>query len=290
GRGADDNVRVWIPGCSTGEEVFSIAMLLREHMDTVSGVPRVQVFATDIDERALVVARAARYPEALLDSVTPERRKRFFIPDGGSYILTKDVRELCIFSSHSVIRDPPFSRIDLISCRNLLIYLDKELQQQLLSVFHYALRPGGYLFLGTSETLAQHAELFTAVDRKHRIFQRRDLPGIYPGLPLLIPPGRRSLAEPRPAIRNPTTLPLRHVVENRVVEQFAPAHVVVTRDGDVMHFSNRTGKYLESAPGAPTRNIVAMARRGLRLDLRAALTEAFETRRPARRAGIRLEL
>jgi len=289
GKSPNDQIRVWAPGCATGEEAYSIAILLLERMAVLKARPKVVVFATDIDDPAIAIARAARYPAAMLQDVSPQRIDRFFSGDGVSYTLSKEVRDLCIFSSHSVIRDPPFSRIDLISCRNLLIYLDKELQQQLLPVFHYALRPGGYLFLGTSETLAQHAELFTAVDRKHRIFQRRDLPGIYPGLPLLIPPGRRSLVEPRPAIRNHTTLPLRHVVENRVIEQFAPAHVVVTRDGDVMHFSNRTGKYLESAPGAPSRNIVAMARRGLRLDLRAALTEAVETRRPAGRAGIRVE-
>jgi two-component system, chemotaxis family, CheB/CheR fusion protein len=135
GRGADDTVRVWVPGCATGEEVFSIAILLREYMDKLSAIPRVQLFATDIDERALAVARAARYPETLLDSVSPERRKRFFLLDGGSYVLSKDVRELCIFSPHSVIRDPPFSRIDLISCRNLLIYFGVEVQNQVIPTF-----------------------------------------------------------------------------------------------------------------------------------------------------------
>jgi chemotaxis methyl-accepting protein methylase len=123
GRGADDTVRIWVPGCATGEEVFSIAMLAREHMERLTAVPRVQIFATDIDERVLAVARAARYPEALLDAVSPERRKRFFVSGGASFVVSKDVRALCIFSPHSVIRDPPFSRIDLVSCRNLLIYL-----------------------------------------------------------------------------------------------------------------------------------------------------------------------
>src|SRR5437763_10338731 len=225
----------------------------------------------------------------MLQDVSPQRIDRFFSGDGVSYTLSKEVRDLCIFSSHSVIRDPPFSRVDLISCRNLLIYLDKELQQRLVPVFHYALRPGGYLFLGTSESLTQHAELFAPLDRKNRVFQRRDHPGVPLGLPLLIPHWRHGLLELRPVVRNQPGLPLRLVAEGRVIEQFAPAHVVVTRDGDVMHFSNRTGKYLENAPGAPSRNIVAMARRGLRLDLRAALSEAVETRRPARRAGIRIE-
>ena len=130
GRGAGDAVRVWVPGCSTGEEVYSLAILLRERMETLAIAPRVQVFATDIDEVALGVARAGRYPEALLDSVSAERRDRFFVQDGGSYVLTKEIRDLCIFSPHSVIRDPPFSRLDLISCRNLLIYLGPEVQNQ----------------------------------------------------------------------------------------------------------------------------------------------------------------
>ena len=288
-KGRTDSVRVWVPGCATGEEAYSIAILLLEQMAALKMRPQPVVFATDIDDPAIAVARAARYPAAMLHDVSAERIDRYFTGDGISYTLSKEVRDLCIFSSHSVIRDPPFSRIDLISCRNLLIYLDKELQQQLVPIFHYALRPGGYLFLGTSETLTQHSELFAPVEGKQRIFQRREHPGIYPGLPLLIPPGRRGLLEPRPIIANHPVLPLRHAVESRVIEQFAPAHLVVTRDGEIVHFSTRTGKYLENAPGAPSRNAVGMARRGLRLDLRSALSEAVETRRPVRRPGIRVE-
>jgi len=290
GKGRADSVRVWVPGCATGEEAYSIAILLLEHMATLKMRPKAIVFATDIDDPAISVARSARYPAAMLQDVSPERIDRYFTGDGISYTLSKEVRDLCIFSSHSVIRDPPFSRIDLISCRNLLIYLDKELQQQLMPVFHYALRPGGHLFLGTSETLAQHADLFTEIDKKHRLFQRREQLGIQPGLPLMMPVGRQSMLELRPAVRNHTTLPLRHVVETRVVEQFAPAHVVVTRDGDVVHFSTRTGKYLENSPGAPSRNVLAMARRGLRLELRMALAEAVETRRAVHRPGVRVEM
>src|SRR5437763_203050 len=172
-----DTVRVWVPGCATGEEAYSIAILLLEHLATVKMRPKAVVFATDIDDPAIAVARAARYPAAMLQDVSPERIDRYFSGDGISYTLNKEVRDLCIFSSHSVICDPPFSRIDLISCRNLLIYLDKELQERLVPVFHYALRPGGYLFLGTSDSLSQHAELFAPLDRKNRLFQRRDPPG-----------------------------------------------------------------------------------------------------------------
>jgi two-component system CheB/CheR fusion protein len=290
GRGADDTVRVWVPGCSTGEEVFSIAMLLREHMDKLSAVPRVQVFATDIDERALSVARAARYPEALLDSVSAERRKRFFILDGGSYVVSKDVRELCIFSPHSVVRDPPFSRIDLVSCRNLLIYFGADAQNQVIPTFHYALRPDGYLFLGSAENVSQFAELFVPIEKKHRIFRRRSDVASSIRLPILIStlkPGQLSELVPR---RPPLSgLLLRQTVDEYVLDRFSPAHVVTNRDGDVIYYSSKTGKYLEAPPGAPTRQLLTLARRGLRLDLRTAFREAVETGRAASREGVALE-
>ncbi|MGH6678122.1 MAG: CheR family methyltransferase, partial [Bradyrhizobium sp.] len=187
GRGADDTVRIWVPGCATGEEVFSIAILVREHLDRLTAVPRVQIFATDIDERALVVARAARYPAALLDGVSPERRERFLVSDGGSFVVSKDVRELCIFSPHSVVRDPPFSRIDLISCRNLLIYFGVEAQNQVIPTFHYALRPDGYLFLGSAENVSQFSELFTPIDKRHRLFRCRSDSAPTLRLPVALP-------------------------------------------------------------------------------------------------------
>ncbi|MGD9616847.1 MAG: CheR family methyltransferase [Alphaproteobacteria bacterium] len=290
GRNQRDTVRVWVPGCSTGEEAYSLAILLLEHMANLAVRPKAVVFATDIDDPAISIARHARYPAALLQGVSPKRIDRYFSGDGMSYTLSKEVRDMCIFSSHSVIRDPPFSRVDLISCRNLLIYLDRDLQDQLVPVFHYALRPGGYLFLGSSETLTTHADLFAPIEKKHRIFRRRDYVGVHPKLPLALSAGRLPITASRTAFRDHTGLPLRHTVENRILEQFAPAHVVVTRDGEVVHFSARTGKYLENAPGAPARNIVAMARRGLRLDLRTALSEAVETRLRVVRQGLHTEI
>src|SRR5260370_13434307 len=176
-------------------------------MAALKARPKFTVFATDIDDPAIAVARSARYPAAMLQDVGAERIDRFFTGDGVSYTLSKEARDRCIFSSHSVIRDPPFSRIDLISCRNLFIYLAKELQQQLVPVFHYALRPGGYLFLGTSETLTEHGELFTAIDKKHRVFRRPDLLGVHPRIPMRIPPRRQALLELNPPHRTPTPLP-----------------------------------------------------------------------------------
>ena len=290
GRGADDVVRVWIPGCSTGEEVFSIAILMREHMDTLTALPRVQIFATDIDERALAVARAARYPAPLLEGVTPERRKRYFIPDGGSYVVVKDVRDLCVFSPHSVIRDPPFSRIDLVSCRNLLIYFGIHVQNQVVPVFHYALRPEGYLFLGSAENVSQFDDLFAPIDKRFRIFRRRSDVAPAIRLPLLVGAMRLGTGA-EPSERRPMlgAMGLRQVAESEVLERFAPAHVLVNGDGDVVYFSARTGKYLEAPIGVPTRQLLTMARKGLRLALRTQFREAVESGRLVTREGIPVE-
>jgi two-component system, chemotaxis family, CheB/CheR fusion protein len=290
GRGADDIIRVWVPGCSTGEEVYSLGMLMREHMDTLTAVPRVQIFATDIDDRALAVARAARYPSALLDGVSPERRARHFYLDGGSYVVAKDIRELCVFSPHSVIRDPPFSHIDLISCRNLLIYFGADVQNQIIPTFHYALRPNGFLFLGAAENISQFDDLFVAIDKKHRLFRQRSegVPGVR--LPFVVNATRiGQLADLSPRRITVGGLALRQSVEAQVLERFSPPHVVVGREGDVVFYSSRTGKYLEAAPGAPNRQIMAMARRGLRLELRTALKEAVDTGRPIVRENVAVE-
>jgi len=289
-RGAEDTVRIWVPGCATGEEVYSLGILLREHMDGLSAVPRVQLFATDIDDRALGIARAARYPETLLDGVSPERLARFFVRDGASCVVAKEVRDLCIFSPHSVIRDPPFSRIDLVSCRNLLIYFGPKVQNQVLPVFHYALRADGYLFLGTAENIGPHGDLFVPVEKQQRIFRRRPDSGAHARLPVAMS-GIRAGAGPVVPSHKPTLggLALRQAVESQVLERFAPAFVLVTREGEVTYYSARTGKYLEPAAGVPTRQILTMARRGLRLDLRTALREAVETGVRAVREGIAVE-
>ncbi|MBW8837513.1 MAG: chemotaxis protein CheR, partial [Burkholderia sp.] len=173
GKAAAGTLRVWVPGCSTGEEVYSIALLLRERVDAMRPPPKVQIFGTDIDEAALQYARAGRYPAALLDSVPEERRQRYFHRDGGTLTVAKRVRDLCVFSAHSIVRDPPFSRLDLISCRNLLIYLGSEQQDRVIPVFHFALRPGGFLFLGSAENVSHRGDLFQPLDKKHRLFQRR---------------------------------------------------------------------------------------------------------------------
>ncbi|HEY3910908.1 MAG TPA: chemotaxis protein CheB [Stellaceae bacterium] len=292
GRGADDEVRVWVPGCATGEEAYSLAILLREQIDRLAAPPKVQIFATDIDAAAVGVARAGRYPANLLNEVSPERLKRFFVPESGSYIVAKSLRELCVFSNHSVIRDPPFSRLDMISCRNLLIYLKTELQDKVFPVFHYALRPGGCLFLGFSESISRYTEMFLPIDKKNRVFQRREL-GVQHLPPRLqfAPSERREGAVSRISQRpRPQRPDLLRKAADAIVEHFAPTYVIVDEFGDALYFSTGTGKYLQAAAGPPTRDIVAMARPGLRADLRAALHLARETGRRVARDRIEVQI
>jgi two-component system, chemotaxis family, CheB/CheR fusion protein len=291
-KGADEEVRVWVPGCSTGEEVYSIAILLREQLEKSSAPPKVQVFGTDIDEIAMAVARAARYPASVVKEVSPERLRRFFVHEAGTYRVVKELRDMCIFSAHSIIRDPPFSRLDLISCRNLLIYLKPALQAQILPLFHYALRPSGYLFLGISENVSRNSELFVTLDRKNRIFRRRDLVA-RPPLPLqqFLPQMRREAAGPE---ENNSGLLQRSDTLRRaattIVEHFAPTFVIVDETGQTLYFSSGTGKYLQPAAGPFNRDIVAMARPGLRADLRAALHRAKETRQRVVRDRIHVQI
>src|ERR1700749_3965752 len=186
GKMADDTVRLWVPGCATGEEAYSLAILLREHMDRLSAAPKVQLFATDIDESAITTARLGRYPRTLVDGLDDTRRQRFFSLLQGAYCVSKEIRDLCTFSTHNLIRDPPFSMMNLVSCRNLLIYMNPELQSRVIPVFHYALIPHGVLLLGGSESVAHHSDLFETLDKTARISIRR--PGRIP---------KRNLEGPR---------------------------------------------------------------------------------------------
>lgn len=227
----------------------------------------------------------------MLQGLSPERRQRFFNGDGESYVISNEIRELCIFSPHSVIRDPPFSRMDLVSCRNLLIYFGPSIQSRVIPVFHYALKPGGYLFLGTSESVGQHDNLFATVDKKHRLFQAREHASPHIRLPALIGESRSGVfpSESAGLRKGAAGYPLRQAVEAQVLERFAPPHVLVNAEGDVVYYSARTGRYLEAPQGIPSRQLLTMARRGLRLDLRAALREATTTRRTVVRENLIVE-
>jgi two-component system CheB/CheR fusion protein len=276
----DDQIRVWVPGCATGEEAYSIAILLREHMKKVDAAPKVQVFATDIDEKALEFARVGVYPESIARDVGAKRLRQFFVSRGDIYQVTKDIREMCVFSVHNLIKDPPFSRLDLVSCRNLLIYMNADLQKRVLPLFHFALRPGRYLFLGPSENVTQHEKFFSIVDSKHRIF--RAAAAVAPVLPEL--PLRASMDKSAPSrlhavsSKSAGQKALIAQVERTLISGFMPAYVVVNDRYDLIYASAGTGKYLELPAGAPNANVLNMARKGLRLELRAALAKAGQGR------------
>ncbi len=294
GKGADDTVRIWVPGCATGEEAYSLAILAQEQMAKSPAPPRVQIFATDIDDAALAVARLGRYPKPMMAGVSAERLQRFFLSEGALHTVKPETRELCVFSSHSVIRDAPFSRIDLVSCRNMLIYMGGQLQEQVIPLFHYALRPSGFLFLGVAETVARHSELFAPLDKAHRIFRKRDGVAVV-NMPRLQPASftiRRHW--PPPALprqsRGGGASELRQLASGFAAELFAPPHLLVTADGGIVHQSSpRLSRYLELSAGPPSHNLVSLARRGLRPELRSALREAAETRRPVLRPRLGFE-
>jgi two-component system CheB/CheR fusion protein len=277
--GPDGSIRIWTPGCATGEEPYSVAILLREEMERRDMRPRTQIFAGDIDDEALEFARQAHYPEGITEHVSPERLERFFVKQNHTYQVAKDVRDMCIFSTHNLIRDPPFSRLDLIVCRNLLIYLEADLQRHVTNVFHYALRTGGYLFLGPSESVVGPSGLFHTVDKKHRIFTRAETLAV-PAIALPLPERANPQASTRPwSARVAAGEPLGTVsaLERVLLDNYAPAWVIINSQGESVYFSPRTGRFLEPAVGAPSADVVGMARKGLRLDLRTAIHKAVKT-------------
>ncbi len=288
-------VRVWVCGCSTGEEAYSLAILLYEHMLSTKHSFKIQVFATDIDPQAIEFARAGIYPASIAADVTEQRLNRFFThdPQRGTYRIQKHIRDLLIFSEQDVIKDPPFSRLDLVSCRNLLIYLNTDLQKKLIPLFHYALVPSGCLFLGTSETVGDSARLFNVVDRKWKIFTRLpDESGARPPLADFVPP----LFNAQPATANAPAKPaggdssaLRRVTEQALVEHYAQAAVLINGRGDILHILGRTGKFLEPAVGDAAMNILPMARDGLRRELTVALHKAVAQRKPVDYNGLRVK-
>jgi two-component system CheB/CheR fusion protein len=273
-------IRVWVPGCSTGEEAYSIAILLQEHIAAVRQSLKLQVFATDIDARAIDRARVGVYPASIAADIASERLAQFFVqePDGSAYRVAKSIRDTLVFSEQDVIKDPPFSKLDLISCRNLLIYVDGELQKRLLPMFHYALKPGGFLFLGTSESVGELAQFFSTIDRQSKLFQSKaDAPGARPqsegGWPMHAP-------EQRPDVRNSGKLAggskvsLRDVTERTLLQEYAPASVLVDEHGDILYLHGRTGLFLEPPEGEASLNILKMGREGLRQRMMTALHKA----------------
>ncbi|MTW20194.1 chemotaxis protein CheB [Allochromatium palmeri] len=278
GKSAGAPVRVWVCGCSTGEEAYSIAILLQEHIETLKQSFRVQVFATDVDARAIEQARTGCYPSSIAADVSEARLARYFSrnPDGDGYRIQKGIRDLLIFSEQDVIKDPPFSRLDLISCRNLLIYFNAELQKRLMPIFHYALNPEGVLFLGNSETVGDSFTLFSPLNRKCKLFLRREhLFGVpAPAMGEFLTanaPVINASQMPAPREPRPVKVDLRVLTEQTLLAHYNPVAILVNGRGDILHILGRTGQLLELPAGDTATNILSMAREGLARPLTAAL-------------------
>jgi two-component system, chemotaxis family, CheB/CheR fusion protein len=280
-RRREDGVRIWVPACSSGEEAYSLAILFCERGDELPRPPPIQVFATDIDASALAEARRGQYMSVIERQVSPERLARFFTKRGDSYSVTRSLRDLCIFTEHDLVRDPPFSRMDLVSCRNLLIYLEPALQKRVVELLHYALRPGGYLLLGKAEMIdGRELELFEVVDKAERVFRRREVarrPAFLPAgrraLPLeLAPPSRRGDPEVRSAADRSRSI---------VLDEYAPPSVVVDARGEIRYYwGTKLSVFLPPRAGAPATNLMHLARRELRVELSAALHNAARHAKP----------
>ena len=273
GKGLEDEVRVWVAGCATGEEAYSVAILLAEFAATLAAPPRVQVFATDLSERAVAVGRAGVYPESIEADVSPERLRRFFRRTTGGYRVSESVRETVLFAPHSLLKDPPFAHLDLVTCRNLLIYLQRGLQQRVLELFHYALEQGGALFLGTSETADAAAELFRAESKEARVYRRREVETALPSLPRS--PRRAGLPAPPAPPDERAGAPVSFAeVHRRLRAEAAPPSVLVGENREVVHLSDGAGAFLEMGSGEPTRNVLRLVLPALRPVVQAALYQA----------------
>ncbi len=294
GRAQEGPLRLWVPGCSTGEEAYSIAMVLTEYLwdharKSSASTKAVQIFATDISDTALDRARIGLYSEAAVSEVSPERVKRFFLKQSNGFQVSKSVREMCIFAKQNVAKDPPFSNLDLVSCRNLLIYLGPVLQGRVIPSLHYALRPNGYLMLGGSESLGLFADQFTVADKKSKIYRKK------PSTTRLATFFTPQRYEVRRAGGNQVSKPaqsglsIEKEVDRLLVNRFVPASIVVNDALEIVQFRGKTGAYLEPATGQPTFSLSKMAREGLLIDLREALIRAKKERQPIRKQGVRIK-
>jgi two-component system CheB/CheR fusion protein len=274
--------RVWVPGCATGEEAYSIAILFREYMEDIKQEYKVQVYATDIHADAIASARSGAYPPNIAMDVPSERLRRFFAKEETGHRIRKDIREMVVFAVQNVIKDPPFTKLDMVSCRNVLIYFEPELQDRLFPTFHYALRPGGVLFLSPSESIGDHTALFSPLSRKHKFYQAR---------PTVASVGRRMAGgpasitaraeeEPEAAGGKAQRADVADLTKRLLLQSFAPPSVVTDETGGILYVHGDTGKCLRPAPGRASLNIIEMAREGLQLELRTAIHDAVARKKP----------
>jgi two-component system CheB/CheR fusion protein len=275
-------LRVWVAGCATGEEGYSIAILLRELMNDLQKEFKVQIYCTDLDEDAIAIARLGVYPPNIALDVTPERLRRFFNQEDGGFRVRKEIREMIVFAVQNVIKDPPFTKLDLLSCRNLLIYLKPELQEKLIPAFHYALKPEGVLFLSPSESIGHHTDLFKIMNRKWKLY--RALHSITSSRAMMTQThswsAGNAIKTPEANIKSSGEFNIAELTQRILVQFFAPVSVITDSKGDILFIHGDTGKYLRPAPGQPTLNIIEMAREGLTLELRAAIHIASSEKTP----------
>jgi two-component system CheB/CheR fusion protein len=277
----NQSLRAWVPGCSTGEEAYSLAIILREAMDELNREVNIQLFATDIDHEAIEKARMGTYPGDIATNVTPERLNKFFEREDDSYRITRRIREMLVFAVQSVIKDPPLTKLDLICCRNLLIYLNAELQKRLLPLFHYSLNPDGILFLGSSETAGGAMDLFLPINNKWKIYKRNSgQSSLEKVLEFPLTPSL-SLPEARTGqVKKTGTRDLPQLLEGYLLEHHTPRVVIADQRGDIAYIHGRTGKFLEPAPGtAKVNNILEMARGDLRLLLPSLIRSAYKEKK-----------
>ncbi len=266
-------IRIWVPACATGEEAYSIAIILLEFLGDRMQDTQLQIFGTDIDEQSIQRARAGVYPQNIALDVSSERLARFFVKRGDEYVISRRVRELVVFSKQDILRDPPFSRLDLVSCRNLLIYLLPETQKRVLHVLNYSLNPHGFLLLGSSETVGGVPELFALVDKKNKIYSKkqfylRALPDVGSG-----PSGSRERPQPMASTR--PTASLQSLADRKVLELYGPPGVLINERLEILQFRGHTGPYLDPVPGAASFNILRLARPDLHIELKRAIERAL---------------
>ncbi len=270
-------LRAWCTGCSTGEEAYSLAIVFKEALEQVKPQEtiKLQIFATDLAQDAIDRARLGKYPSSIADDISSERLDRFFVKEENGYRVAKEIREMVTFATQNLIMDPPFTKLDILICRNLLIYLSPELQKKLVSLFHYSLKPGGVLFLGNSESVSIFSDLFVQLHSKSRLFQRHEalLPNELLTFPSMFVPAVLE-SKKEPAMIKPAAN-LQLLADQLLLQRFSPPAVLVNDTGDILYTSGRTGKYLEPAAGKANWNIFAMAREGLRLELGSAFQKAL---------------
>lgn len=286
-----EHLRIWVAGCSTGEEAYSIAICLKEYMSEQvnSQVDRVQIFATDLSEPAIAKARTGIYSRLEIDKVSPQRLQEFFTKTDGKFQVNKSVRDMCVFAVHNFLKDPPFGKMDFISCRNVLIYMEPYLQKKALTTFHYSLNPAGYLLLGKSETISGVPDLFASVQKNEKLFTRKNVPAKF----MLVASHRSEQllsTNELAATLEPIRTDFQKTADEIILSSYTPAGVVVNDDMEIVHFRGKTSNYLEQSPGKPTHNLLLMAKYGLAFELRNIIHKAKKVKGPVLKENIPLEL